>query len=221
MNRKFFTFIHGGNVTVAPQTKIIPQEDFSELLTGQELLVKVQKDAEEYRVSVVKEAEKIKEKAQQEGFEEGLKQWANQLVLLENEIEKVHSELAQLVLPVALKAAKKIIGREIEVSETAVIDIISNSLKSVAHHKVIKLYVCREDFPKLDKNKEQLKKIFDNLEALMIIERQDVKQGGCIIETEGGIINAQLENLWQILDDAFQALIKKETKTVDAPIKKA
>ena len=36
-----------------------------------------------------------------------------------------------------------------------------------------------------------------------------IEPGGCIIETEAGIINAQLENQWRSLENAFESFMKK------------
>ena len=50
-----------------------------------------------------------------------------------------------MIFPVALEAAKKIVGREIEASEDTIVDIVSNSLKAVSTHKKITIYVNRKD----------------------------------------------------------------------------
>ena len=54
----------------------------------------------------------------------------------------------------------------------------------------------------------KIKKIFERLENLSIQERDDIEPGGCIIETEAGIINAQLENQWRSLEIAFDEFMK-------------
>ena len=113
-------------------------------------------------------------------------------------------------MPVALKAAKKIVGREMELSDEAIVDIVSNTLKSVSQHKKITIYVNKKDLDALERNRSRLKEIFETLDVLSLRERNDIAPGGCIVETEGGIINAQLENQWRILENALEMLIKKK-----------
>lgn len=209
MSKKFFTLIHGDNIHVAPKKKIIPAEDFSQLLSAEHMLEQVKKDADKYVQETVQECEKMKEAAQKEGFEEGFKQWGELIAKLELEISNVRKEIEKVIVPVALKAAKKIVGREIEVS-SAIVDIVSNNLKAVSQHKKIKIYVNKSDLEVLEAQKGQLKQIFEGLESLSVIERNDIKPGGCVIETEGGIINAQLENQWRILEQAFESLAKQK-----------
>lgn len=212
MSTKLFSLIYGTPNKLVSNKKIVPAEDVAVLLDAEELLQQVYEDAERYKLEVAQECEKIKEKAQQDGFEAGYQQWTDHIVKLEQEISKVRKDLEQVLLPVALKAAKKIVGREIELSENTIVDIVASSLKAVSQHKKITIYVNKKDLEPLEKNKGRLKDIFENLEVLSIRERSDVARGGCVIETEGGIINAQLENQWSALERAFAILMKTPQK---------
>lgn len=213
MTKKFFSLIHGESVRVAPDTKILSGESISQLLDSKEILEHVKQDAEKFKIEVAKECEKLKVQAQQAGFEEGYKKWAEYLAQLEAEIVKVRQELEKMLVPVALKAAKKILGREIELSETAVVDIVANSLKAVSQHKKITIYVNKKDLDIMEKNRPRLKSLFESLEVLSIRERADIQQGGCVIETEGGIINAQLETQWNAIERAFISIKKPKEET--------
>lgn len=210
MTKKFFSLIRNGTLRLAPKTKIIPQTEIEAMLEGHEVLEKIKKDAEDYRLQIAQDCEAIKAQAQKEGFQEGFKQWAAQTALLEQEIIKVRGELEKFLVPVALKAAKKIVGREMELSDEAIVDIVSNTLKSVSQHKKITIYVNKKDLDALERNRSRLKEIFETLDVLSLRERNDIAPGGCIVETEGGIINAQLENQWRILENALEMLIKKK-----------
>jgi type III secretion protein L len=201
VSQKFFSLIHHhqDSVHTAPNTKVIKADAFSTLLETEKLLEKVKKDAEDYQVAVTSECEKLKEQSQKEGFEEGFTKWAEHIVRLEQEILAVRKDMEKLIIPVALKAAKKIVGKEIELSENVIVDIVASNLKAVAQHKKVTIYVNKNDFETLEKNRQKIKDLFESLETLSIRERADIEEGGCVIETEGGIINARLENRWRIL----------------------
>lgn len=217
-HKKFLSLIYGqekDSLHLAPGTKVIPAELFSKILESQEVLVRVKADADRYRQEVVLECEKIKEKAQQEGFEEGYKKWIERIADLEAEIKKVREDVEKVVLPVALKAAKKIVGKELEVSKTAILEIVTNTLKAVAQHKKIAIYVNKEDLEVLNENRKKIKDLFENLETLSIGARDDIEVGGCVIETERGIINAQIGSRWKLLEDAFESMMKQTPKISD------
>ncbi len=208
MSKKFFTLIHGDSVHVAPKTKVITADSISTTLDAITVLEKVKIDAEEYRKEVSAECEKLKEQAQREGFQEGFNKWIEHIVQLEAEIKKVRGDIEKVIVPVALKASKKIVGRELEQSETAIVDIVSTSLKAVSQHKQITIYVNKKDLDALEANRGKIKQIFESLETLSIRERNDIAPGGSVIETEMGIINAQLDNQWRVLENAFEKLFK-------------
>lgn len=210
MSRKIFSLLYGEKNKVFPNKKVIPSEDLGAIMEAQEVLTTVQSNAEQYKIDITAECEKLKEHAQKEGYDEGYQQWANYIALLEQEIKRVRGDLEKILVPVAIKAAKKIVGREIELSEETIADIVSQCLKSVSQHKKITIYVNKKDLDPLEKNRTRLKEIFESLEILSIRERSDIARGGCVIETEVGIINAQLENQWIALERAFSKLMKPE-----------
>jgi len=213
MSKKLFSLIVDDTKKISTKQRIIPSDEVAQLLDAQEVLAKVKSNAENYKLEIAKECEKLKEAAQAAGFAEGYQTWAEHIAKFEEEIIAVRRELEKVLVPVAIKAAKKILGREIELSDDAIVDIVSNSLKSVSQHKKITIYVNKKDLEPLEKSRSRLKELFESLEVLSLRERSDVVRGGCIIETEAGIINAQLDNQWSALERAFASLMKnKEEK---------
>ena len=202
---KFFSLISTQEVHLAPGEKILPAAEFSTLLDAQKILEKVKEDAEIFRRDTALESEKIKEGAFQEGFQEGLISLNQHLFALDQELKVLRTEIQKNILPLALKAARKIIGEELKMHPDRIVDIVLTSLKPVTQHKKITIYVNKEDLQMLEMNRPKIRKIFESLENLSIQERSDIEPGGCMIETEAGIINAQLENQWRALESAFQA----------------
>lgn len=212
MTKKFFSLIHGDAVHIKPEGKVIPAEALSALLEALELIETAKQDVEKYKAEVEEECKKLKEEATKKGYEEGYQKWIDEISKLETEISNVRGDMEKVLIPVALKAAKKIVGREMELSENTIVDIVSTALKAVSQHKRITIYVNKKDLDPLEKGRERLKGIFESLEVLSVRERNDIAPGGCVIETEGGIINARLENQWNALEKAFSALIKPPEK---------
>lgn len=208
MSKKFFSLIHGDSIHIAPKKKVIPADELATLQTAAEVLDKVKEDALQYKKSVVAEAEIIKEQAEKQGFETGFKRWTEQIARLEEEVAKVRKDLEKQVIPVALKAAQKIVNKELELSPDTIVEIVAGNLKSVAQHKQVTIYVNKKDIESLEAQRPRLKQVFEHLQVLSIRERADISPGGCVIETEGGIINAQIESRWKILETAFEARMK-------------
>lgn len=208
MAKKLYDLINDGEIHYSPDSKIIKKKDFAQALSGEEIIQKIKEDAEKYRQNVVKEIEEEKKKAIEEGYKEGFQNWLEHIAKLEEEIVQVRRDYEKLMVPVLLRAVKKIVGHELENRQDTIVDIISTSLKAVATHKKITLYVSPKEKAVVEANKNKLKNLFEQLEVFQIRERNDIQPGGVIIETEGGIINAQLENQWSALEKAFENLFK-------------
>ena len=206
---KFFSLFSGKEVRLAPGRKTIPAKEFSLLTEAEEILSMVKKEAEHYKRDTAAESEKIKEQAFNEGFQEGLISLNKHLLALDHELKAIRSDVQKKILPLALKAARKIMGEELKLHPERIVDIVLTSLKPVTQHRKITIYVNKADLPMIEENKGKIKKIFEHLESLSIQERNDIEPGGCMIETEAGIINAQLENQWRALESAFESFMAK------------
>lgn len=216
MTSKFFSLIKDGSVHLSAKTKIIKAEAFAELLSSMQVLEKVKQDALIYKEEVAVGLEQEKETASKSGFEAGFAVWSEHIAKLQKEIESVRSEYAKMLAPVALKAAKKIVGNTFEISDESVYDIVVTAMKPVLQHKKITIWVNKEDTAVLEKHRQDLKNLFETIEVLSVRERDDITRGGCVIETEGGIINAQLENQWAVLEKAFESLFKGKAPANEA-----
>jgi type III secretion protein L len=205
---KFFSLISGGVIKAAPGVKVIPKKEMEKILSGQQVLTQVKKDALAYRKQVAEECEKIKQTAAEEGFKQGLEKLNKHILKLHDQIEKAKEDVQDKMIPLALQAARKILGEELKLDRTKIVSIIKQALKPVTDHRQIKIFVSKEDLSILDEHKEEIKKILSQTKAFSIQERDDIEPGGCIIETEAGIINAQLENQWLALEAAFKAFEK-------------
>lgn len=205
---KFFSLISNQEIKASGE-KIIPAKEFSSLKKAEEILKQVKSESLEYKKQIATECETLKESAFKQGFDEGLAKLNENILKLDREINKFEEEMQKKILPIALKAAKKILGEELKLHPDRIVDIVVQALKPVTQHYKIKIFVNKQDLDILESSKEKIKAILEQVKTLSIVERDDIEPGGCIIETEAGIINAQLENQWRALEIAFENFMKK------------
>lgn len=206
---KLFTLISGKEVRMTPGQKRIPADSFSVIADAAHLLEQAQEEIEALRKQSLEDAEKAKEEGFQAGFQAGLESLNKHFFALDEELKELRAEIQKKMLPLTLTAARKILGEELKLYPERIVDIVLTSLKPVTQHKKIKIYVNKADLNLLETEKPKIKKIFEHLQSLSIQERDDIEPGGCIIETEAGIINAQIENQWRALESAFEAFMAK------------
>lgn len=200
--------INGEEVRLS-QDKIIPKETLETLLETEELIEKAKQEIEDLKLQLIEEGKEEKKKGYDEGFQEGLSKFNEHVLLLGDKVKELRHLMQLQMLPLVLKATKKIVGELIRLHPETIVDIVMQSIKSVLQCKFVKIYVHRQDLEALDTKKESIKALFDQIESFQIEERADVVQGGCIIETERGILNATLENQFRALENAFEAHMKR------------
>jgi len=155
-----------------------------------------------------------KETAFREGFEKGKQIGEQEIKPLIELLKKVVKELKakkedfskemeEQMVKISLNAAKKIIKKEVAEDSEVIIRIAKEALKQTINCRQIIVKVNPHDWKKL---REVEKKFLfsDNREQNISIEKDEkIKQGGCIIETEKQIIDAQIDNQIKEMDKAL------------------
>ncbi len=204
-----FSLIEKGDVYKTSENKILKAEEFSKLLQIEELLEITSNEVQRIKDQALSDKESLKQQGYEDGKQEGLALFNHQMIYLDQKVKQMEHEMQKIVLPLALKAAKKIVGAQIDLNPDTIVEIVQQALKPVRQNHEIKIIVSKQDKEALESGKEKLKSLFDHLRILTIEEREDLTPGSCIIETESGIINASLDNQWRALEAAFEAFFKR------------
>jgi type III secretion protein L len=205
---RLFSFIKDEEVHPSSDKKVIPLEDFTTLMEANEILERARSEAEAYRVATEAECAELREEAKKEGYQEGLTQLNEQILGLDQEKKRLRHEMNKLILPLALKAAKKVVAKELETRPETIVDIVLQALSPVLQNHRITIYVNKADKEIVEAEKSRIRDKLEQVESLSVKERDDVSPGGCIIETESGIINASIESQWRAIESAFDRYLK-------------
>jgi type III secretion protein L len=205
---KFFSF---SNKDIHPKLnqKVIDSKNFLKILEIDDLLKEAKLDIENQKKLCDELCAALKINAQNEGFDKGLNELNQHIFKIDKSFENLKKTIEKKVLSIALSAVKKIVGQELKLNPDVILDIVKQAMRPVLEHKKIKIYVNKLDLEILEKEKQNIKDLLDNSQSLSISERDDIERGGCIIETEAGIINAKLENQYRALEAAFNKFEKK------------
>lgn len=157
------------------------------------------------------EAIQIKEAAKQEGYQAGIEQAVQDLAELKSKFAEFYAykdalfeKVSDCIMDISLEVAKKIIKKEIEVDKEATISIIKGALDEVNRtENKITLKVMPQE---VEIVKDKLPEIFaDNtFEAkIMVVPDNNISEGGVIIETSNGIIDATIQTQVAIIEKAL------------------
>jgi flagellar assembly protein FliH len=110
------------------------------------------------------------------------------------------SEAALVELSTALAA--RILGRELTLDPTATLGIVRQALAEVTHASTARIRLNPFDIPAVETQRDALLAIAPSLRAAELVADGSIR-GGCIVETEGGVVDARIETM---LDEALQQL---------------
>lgn len=160
------------------------------------------------------EAIMIKEESSKEGYEEGIAKAKEELQELKSSVEEfftykeeIYDKISSDILEIAMSVAEKIIRREVASDKTILSNIVNDALDNLAkgENKII-LKVAPVDVeyakglvPELLATGQVEAKIYVTADKL-------VDEGGVIIETSNGLIDANISTQLGVIKEAFKQI---------------
>lgn len=181
-----------------------------------------QREKEEERI---KELEFAKEEAYKKGYSDAEQNFKREIEKLKNEYaslvnsfreavtqlvgerEKIWRESEPEIIRLIIIISKKILGYEMDNNGVKIIKHVVKEALSYAHEKkVVAVRLSLEDIKKIN-TLEGINIVDQNIK---IVEDETVASGGCIIETDFGNIDSQIETRWE---EVQKALLGNENGT--------
>ncbi len=158
------------------------------------------------------EANAIKESASREGFEYGLEKCQQEIQELNRAIKELltaREEVMQQSIPdiafLAVKAAEKLIKKELQIDENIIFGVVSEVIKSMSKDESeIKIRTNPND---TDIVKERLPEVYPENQStkILVVPDEEVDWGSCIVETKNGIVDARFSTQLRILQKALES----------------
>ncbi len=194
---------------------------------------KIIKDARKEAERIKKEAEKtleeskemsqeIEKSAYQDGFSRGDKEardkWQKEYETTVNRLKKIIEAINQQglalfskyeaqMIELILKVSKMIVNHEISTSNDTIIQAVRFASQKVSEATSIKVVLHPDDMKVIED--AALKGIdLSQGHELEFIPKASVEQGGCIIETDFGLIDNTMENRWSIVEGTIKNMLQ-------------
>ncbi|MBU4484713.1 hypothetical protein KKA47_04750 [bacterium] len=173
------------------------------VLDATDKAAKIIDDAEAKAAEIKSEAEKILEEAKIEkeaekkrGFEMGKKEAmasvTEKAVKLEHLKEKFVKQAEPGIIKLVMEMVEKIIGKLVFEHEGVVKSVVHQALESSLGDRIV-VHLNPEDYDVVTKDDSEFKDILDRTKRLSFRRDESVMKGGCVVETEVGTIDAQLD----------------------------
>ena len=194
-----------GATSTPPAGRIIKQDVMAAREEGKQLVDAAREEAarilEEARVT----AEQMRETAREEGYTDGITR-LNELAL---QFQATHDRLLEEsrgeLIRLGVRVAEKILGRELEVNPEALTDLVIRAIRGIRHERRIQIRVSPEDMERARAGHARLLEEVGAGREIEFREDTSIKAGGCIVETDLGIIDARLDTQLRVLERALLA----------------
>ena len=191
----------GGQVRRA----IVDADVFDAKLEGDRLLAEARAEAARELAAARDEAERIRRKAEVEGRERGLAAVSELLVGARAAAARARAGAEVELRTLAVRIAEKILGRELARDAAAtVVDIAAEAMRHAGEPRELVVRCAPEDVAALERGKPRLLERCRAAQAVRLVADERVARGGCIIETELGVVDARLGTQLDAIERALR-----------------
>jgi type III secretion protein L len=168
------------------------------------LLAEARGQAERLLADANQESERLLNKAQTEGRERGLMAVTELLVGARAAAARARDAAEKELRTLAVKIAEKILGRELALRPEAVNDVVAQALAYAGdpHDVVVRLNPA--DLEAIERGKPRLIERVRSARAVTFRAEESIPRGGCIVETELGIVDARLSTQLEAIERALK-----------------
>ncbi len=195
------------NLTLEPDRKIVRADEYSAYVDAQAIIAAAREEAERIRIDAQAEYERQKQKGYEDGLFDGQQMIAEKML---DTVEKAVDYLSGLetkVVEIVLKALRKILG---EVNQQDVIvQVVRNAMAVARTQPQVTLRTCPEE---ADTVRERLGEIlagYPGISNVDVVADKRLQRGGCILETEMGVVDASVEVQLEAIRSSLLRSLKK------------
>jgi type III secretion protein L len=190
----------GGQVRRA----IVHADVFDAKLEADRLIAEARVAAERELQVARDEIDRLRRRAEVEGRERGLAAVSELLVGARAAAARARANAETELRTLAVRIAEKILGRELQVDAGAVVDVARAALKHAGEPRELLVRCAAEDLEALERGKPRLLERCRAAQVVVFRADPSVSRGGCIVETELGVIDARLSTQLDAIERALR-----------------
>ncbi len=163
----------------------------------------IRKHAKKVYLSVQEKMEEARRSGFEQGRQEGLASVTEQLVEIRTAKQELVSKLERHAVALVYDIAQKIIGETLKLNDESLMSMVRQALQSAMGNELT-VYLNPQDYDRIKKHSAPLMSVLQTTQTLQIKASENVKPSGCIIESELGTIDAQLDYQLEAIKKALE-----------------
>jgi type III secretion protein L len=192
-----------GEKVLIPSPKVLKREVYEATRDARDVVTVAQERARQIIEEAERQRDAIREQARQEGIEQGLTEWNRILNQARQRSEELVKGWEDTMLRLSIRVAEKIVGEQLRLHPDTIVEIVREVLKNIRPGKHLSIQVNQAEAPQVRARIDRLKEALGSSSEIEIVASASVPPGGCVIESELGIIDARLETQLKCLEDAL------------------
>jgi type III secretion protein L len=185
------------------QGKILKGGVYQAAAQARDIVEGAQRRAESIISSAERERDAVLEESRERGYQEGVARWNDVLQQACHARDRFLNDSEAELVRLAVRVAGKIIGEEIRSDPEAILRIVRETLKSVRQERSLTLQVHPKHLEAVRRQLGQLEQELGAACSIRVLANPSVGEGGCVIESELGVIDARLETQLKCLEEAL------------------
>jgi len=183
--------------------KVLKREAYEATREARDVVALAQEKAKQIIEEAERQRDAIREQATEEGRTRGLAEWNRILADASQRAEQLARSWEDTMLRLSVRVAEKIIGEQLRVHPETIVAIVQQVLKGGRPGKRLVIQVNEAEAQQVRARVNCLKEFLGVNSEIEIAASATVSPGGCVIESELGVIDARLETQLKCLEDAL------------------
>lgn len=175
------------------RSSLIEGEVYDAQQVARELVQKAEQQAADIVAKATQERDRVLGEARDQGYQEGLAKATEWIVKAKDAHQRTMESGKNELKLLSIKIAEKIIGKALEVDPELIVDIVTQAIRTLRQQKNVTLRCNEEDFEVLKKHEREFIEHLGQGGALTLVPDSKIQRGGCLVESEIGVVDARLD----------------------------
>lgn len=201
-----FVRLSSGTVALNPKTRLLKAGDYQTLVAARQALADAERQAQELRTEALQEYERQKQRGYDEGINAAKLEMAERMIEMAERTVDYFAQVEDKMAMLVVLALRKILGEFDNLELTR--RVVRHALQVVSNQSQVTIRVAPVQESALRQRLGELLAGYAGIGAIEIVGDSRLEQGGCILETEAGVVDASLDVQLQALERALKSRIQ-------------
>jgi type III secretion protein L len=193
----------------AAAAKVVKGEAYDATREAAQILDVAHEQARKVLEAAGQERQTILEAARQEGYDQGLQQWNAAVAEVNAARDRYLAESEPELIRLAVRIAQKIIGEELRTNPEAIVSVARECLQCAGRERSLTLRTNPADLDLIRRRIVVLREAAGPHRSIELAGDATVTPGGCIVESEYGVIDARLETQIRCMEEVLLRAARK------------